>query len=156
MRAVAAFAGTGGAVVGICNGFQVLCEAGLLPGRLVGNASGRFVCRDVRMRVEGRPSVITQGLPATVRLPVAHGAGRWEADPEVRTAVEARGGIVLRYVGAPPAGCDVAGVCNEAGNVVGLMPHPERHVEAALGGTDGRLLLASLLGARPRPGAAAS
>ncbi len=154
IRAVTAFARDGGTVLGICNGFQVLCEAGLLPGRLVGNASGRFVCRDVGLRIDGAACVLTRGLSGTLRLPVAHGAGRWEADAVTRAAVEARGGIVLRYVGEGPAGSDVAGVCDASGSVVGLMPHPERHVEEALGGTDGRRLLATMLGRATGPGGA--
>jgi phosphoribosylformylglycinamidine synthase len=157
MTAVKAFAADGGPVLGVCNGFQILCEAGLLEGALVRNASLRFACRDVHVRVEGRPTPWTQAIPAarTLRLPIAHAEGRYVAADAER--LEGEGQVVFRYVdesGDPTAGANpngsvggIAGVCNPAGNVVGLMPHPERAVEALLGGgEDGRMLFESLLG----------
>ncbi len=133
------FAREGGPVLGICNGFQVLCELGLLPGALLPNAHGRFLCREIALEVAGRTTPFTAGLPPRVRLPVAHGAGRWYADDATRARVHHYGGVVLRYEGGAPNGSldDVAALCSESGNVVGMMPHPERHVEAILGGTDG-------------------
>jgi phosphoribosylformylglycinamidine synthase subunit PurQ / glutaminase len=142
------FAAGGGLVLGICNGFQILCEAGLLPGVLLRNESLRFVCRDVRLRVE------RDDLPFTVRcsagqrlsIPVKHGDGRWYATDEVYERLVASRQIVLRYA-EPVNGSahDVAGVCNEAGNVLGLMPHPEHAVDPLLGSDDGALILASLV-----------
>jgi phosphoribosylformylglycinamidine synthase len=145
MRAVAAFAAEGGLVLGICNGFQILCEAGLLPGVLRANASLSFVCRDVRLRVE------RTDLPFTARcthrrelvIPVKHGEGCY-----IRPDGLADEQIVLRYL-EPCNGStdDIAGVCNEAGNVLGLMPHPEHAVDPLLGSADGALILASLVDA---------
>jgi len=141
--AVCKFAAAGGLVLGICNGFQVLCEAGLLPGALVRNESLRFVCRDVRLTVE------RDDLPCTGRgsggqqlvLPVKHGDGRYLPPPDLDPAQ-----IVLRYVDNPNGSVEnIAGVCNEAGNVMGLMPHPEHAVDPLLGSDDGALLLASLV-----------
>ncbi len=133
------FARAGGPVLGICNGFQVLCEIGLLPGVLLPNAHGRFLCRDVPLAVGGRRTPFTAALPERIRLPIAHGAGRWHADDATVEQVAGYGGLVMRYAGGAPNGSlrDVAGICNADGNVVGMMPHPERHVEALLGGTDG-------------------
>jgi phosphoribosylformylglycinamidine synthase subunit PurQ / glutaminase len=146
--AVKEFADAGGLVLGICNGFQVLCEAGLLPGVLLQNDSLRFICRDVPLLVE------RDDLPFTTRctqgqqlvIPVKHGDGRWFAPPELVTELEANRQIVLRY-GEPCNGStgDVAGVCNERGNVMGLMPHPEHAVDPLLGSADGALILASLV-----------
>ena len=157
MAAVEQFARQGGPVLGICNGFQVLCEAGLLPGALLRNASLRFICRWVHVVVERTHTPWTAALtPGTVlRLPIAHGEGRYFADPETLAELEARGQVVLRYCDAQgrvgeasnPNGSvnHIAGVCNSARNVVGLMPHPERGADPILGGDDGRHLLASLL-----------
>ncbi len=146
--AVVRFAEAGGLVLGICNGFQILCEAGLLPGILLQNETLRFVCRDVGVRVE------RDDLPFTLRcsegqrlsIPVKHGDGRWFAPPELVSELEANGQIVLRYT-EPVNGSvgDVAGVCNESGTVMGLMPHPEHAVDPLLGSADGALLLASLV-----------
>jgi phosphoribosylformylglycinamidine synthase I len=150
-RATAAtceFAAAGGLVLGICNGFQVLCEAGLLPGVLLRNESLRFVCRDVGLVVERDDlpftSLCTEGQRLTI--PVKHGDGRWFATPEVYEELLARRQVVLRYA-QPVNGSahDVAGVCNEAGNVMGLMPHPEHAVDPLLGSDDGALILASLV-----------
>ncbi|HXH97181.1 MAG TPA: phosphoribosylformylglycinamidine synthase subunit PurQ [Gaiellaceae bacterium] len=150
-RATAAaceFAAAGGFVLGICNGFQVLCEAGLLPGVLLRNESLRFVCRDVELVVERDDLPFTSHCTAGQRLtiPVKHGDGRWFATPEVYAELLSRRQIVLRYA-EPVNGSthDVAGVCNETGNVLGLMPHPEHAVDPLLGSDDGALILASLV-----------
>ena len=152
MRAVAAFAADGGPVLGICNGFQVLCEAGLLPGVLRPNALLSFVCRDVRLVVERADSPFTSRCRPHQRLtiPVKHGDGCWFAPPETVAELEAAGRIVLRYAdGENPNGSigDVAGVLSEDGNVMGLMPHPEHAVDPLLGSGDGALVLASMLDA---------
>jgi phosphoribosylformylglycinamidine synthase I len=142
------FAAAGGLVLGICNGFQVLCEAGLLPGVLLRNESLRFVCRDVGLVVERDDLPFTSHCTAGQRLtiPVKHGDGRWFATPEVYAELLSRRQIVLRYA-EPVNGSahDVAGVCNETGNVLGLMPHPEHAVDPLLGSDDGALILASLV-----------
>jgi len=160
MRAVGAFAGDGGLVLGICNGFQVLTEAGLLPGVLRPNASLSFICRDVALRVERTDTPFTSRCTDGVELtiPVKHGEGCWFADPEQVAELDAAGQLVLRYApGANPNGAvaDVAGVLNEDGNVFGLMPHPEHAVDALLGSTDGALLLGSLVDAARLSAAAA-
>jgi phosphoribosylformylglycinamidine synthase len=146
--AVVAFAEAGGLVLGICNGFQVLCEAGLLPGVLLRNESLRFVCRDVRLTVERDDLAFTSRCSAgqTIVIPVKHGDGRWYAPSDLVQHLEANRQIVLRYA-EPCNGSvhDVAGVCNEQGNVMGLMPHPEHAVDPLLGSADGALLLASLV-----------
>jgi phosphoribosylformylglycinamidine synthase subunit PurQ / glutaminase len=150
-RATAAtceFAAEGGLVLGICNGFQVLCEAGLLPGALLRNESLRFVCRDVSLVVERDDLPFTSHCTAGQRLmiPVKHGDGRWFATPEVYDELLSRRQVVLRYAGPVNGSAhDVAGVCNEAGNVLGLMPHPEHAVDPLLGSDDGALILASLV-----------
>ena len=152
MRAVAEFADGGGLVLGICNGFQVLTEAGLLPGALRPNASLSFVCRDVPIVVE-RPdtpftSRCTPGQELTI--PVKHGDGCWFADEELLAELEERGQLVLRYsAGGNPNGAvaDVAGVTNNDGNVLGLMPHPEHAVDPLLGSVDGAQILGSLVDA---------
>src|SRR4051812_1331564 len=140
MEAVTRFAADGGPVVGICNGFQVLTEAGLLPGALQRNAGLKFVCRTVPVTVESSASVLTAGLApgSRLRLPVNHGEGSYVCDGATLARLRADGRIVLRYVDNPNGSLDdIAGVANEAGNVVGLMPHPERAVEAVLGSEDG-------------------
>jgi phosphoribosylformylglycinamidine synthase subunit PurQ / glutaminase len=156
MEAVAAFAAEGGLVLGICNGFQILCEAGLLPGVLRPNASLSFVCRDVRLTVERSDTPFTArcvvGQPLTI--PVKHGEGCWFAPDELAADLLDRGQVVLRY--AEPcngSAADVAGVVNEERNVMGLMPHPEHAVDPLLGSADGALILASLVdAARDRVG----
>jgi phosphoribosylformylglycinamidine synthase len=152
MQAVCSFAEEGGLVLGICNGFQVLCEAGLLPGALRPNVSLSFVCRNVTLEVARTDTPFTSrcrpGQELTV--PVKHGEGCWFADPEEVADLEGTGQVVLRYAaGENPNGsvADVAGVANEAGNVFGLMPHPEHAVDPLLGSTDGRLILGSLVDA---------
>jgi phosphoribosylformylglycinamidine synthase len=147
MAAVADFAAAGGLVLGICNGFQVLCEAGLLPGVLRPNVSLSFVCRDVPVRVERTDTPFTSRCAEgqTLVMPVKHGEGSWYADEELYAALDANGQIVLRYEGAVNGSVgDVAGIVNETGNVLGLMPHPEHAVDPLLGSADGALLLASL------------
>jgi phosphoribosylformylglycinamidine synthase subunit PurQ / glutaminase len=152
MRAVSAFAEDGGLVLGICNGFQILTEAGLLPGVLRANASLSFVCRDVPVRVARTDTPFTSRctLDESLVIPVKHGEGCWFADPDLLADLEANGQLLLRYeAGANPNGAiaDVAGVLNEAGNVFGLMPHPEHAVDPLLGSTDGAAILGSLVDA---------
>jgi len=149
MEAVARHARAGGPVLGICNGFQVLCEASLLPGALLPNEGLRFLCRQVEIEVVAAHTAFTAELKAGERLsvPVKHMSGRWFASPELLAELEARDQIVFRYVaGQNPNGslAGVAGVSNEAGNVVGLMPHPEHAVDALTGSTDGLKLLRSV------------
>jgi phosphoribosylformylglycinamidine synthase len=152
LQAVSAFAAEGGLVLGICNGFQVLTEAGLLPGALRPNASLSFVCRDVPLTVERTDTAFTSrcAVGQTLTIPVKHGEGCWFADEELLAQLEATGQLALRYAdGSNPNGAvaDVAGVLNEDGNVFGLMPHPEHAVDALLGSTDGALILGSLVDA---------
>ncbi len=127
-------------VLGICNGFQVLCEAGLLPGALTRNAGLRFVCRDQRLRVENAATYWTRAYEpdSTVVIPVKHGDGRYAADPATISQLEAEGRVVMRYVGGNPNGslADIAGVCSADGRIVGLMPHPEHAVETLTGPTE--------------------
>ena len=148
MRDVVERADAGLPVLGICNGFQVLTEAGLLPGALMRNAGLDFVCRDVSLTVGDSRSRFTSGYAAgeTVRVPVAHHDGNYVADAETLDRLEGEGQVALRYA-EPVNGSarDIAGLVNARGNVLGMMPHPERRVEAAHGGTDGRRLFESLL-----------
>lgn len=150
MRAVVDAAARGTYVLGICNGFQVLTEAGLLPGALMRNAGIKFVCRDVALRVENTQSAFTSGYQAgeVIHLPVAHHDGNYFADSETLDRLEGEGRVAFRYA-APVNGSarDIAGILNETGNVLGMMPHPERVVEAAHGGIDGRRLFEALLAA---------
>ncbi len=150
MAAVSAFAADGGVVLGICNGFQILTEAGLLPGALRPNASLSFVCRDVQVVVESDETPVTSRCTAGQRItiPVKHGDGCWFADDDLLAELEEGRQVVFRYAaGANPNGSvgDVAGVTNAARNVVGLMPHPEHAVDPLLGTTDGALLIGSLV-----------
>jgi phosphoribosylformylglycinamidine synthase I len=150
MRAVAEFAADGGFVLGICNGFQVLCEAGLLPGVLRANESLSFVCRDVPVRVERNdvPFLAACETGQRLTIPVKHGEGCYFTDDELLAQLDANGQIVLRYDGDNPNGSidDIAGVVNADGNVMGLMPHPEHAVDPLLGSTDGALVLQALVG----------
>jgi len=150
MAAVSRFADNGGLVLGICNGFQVLCEAGLLPGALCPNASLSFVCRDVRLRVERTDTAFTSRADAGQRLtvPIKHGEGCYFADEELLAELEQNGQVVLRYEENPNGSvAAIAGVANEAGTVFGLMPHPEHAVDPLLGSADGALILGSLVDA---------
>ncbi len=149
MEAVAAFARAGGPVLGICNGFQVLCEAGLLPGALLGNVGRRFVCGQVELEVLNARTPFTCACSPGQRLsiPVKHTTGRYYAPEEMLDDLEAHEQIVLRYAsGVNPNGSarDIAGVLNRAGNVLGLMPHPEHAVDHLTGSTDGLELFTSL------------
>jgi len=157
MDAVRGFAARGGLVLGVCNGFQILCESGLLPGVLMRNARLKFICRDVYLKVERSDSPFTAGYNAgqVIRVPVAHGEGNYEADEETIRRLEGEGRVLYRYC-SPDGVVDeasningaadsIAGIVNEAGNVLGMMPHPENHVEPIMGSTDGRGLFAGLV-----------
>ena len=151
MRAVAEKAAKGVMVMGVCNGFQILLEAGLLPGALMRNATLKFVCREVRLEVANANTAFTRGYAPgqIIRCPVAHHDGNYFADPETLARIEGEGRVVFRYAeGTNPNGSinDIAGIVSEAGNVLGLMPHPENLIEAAHGGDDGRALFEGVLG----------
>ena len=157
MQAVTAFATAGGPVIGICNGFQVLLEAGLLPGAMLRNRSLHFRCEYVHVRVEQTDTAFTRSCRRgqALRMPIAHGEGNYYAEPDVLERLERNGQIVFRYVNAAGDASDesnpngsihnIAGITNEARNVVGLMPHPERACELALGSADGRALFESVI-----------
>ena len=150
MAAVSDFAASGGPVLGICNGFQILCEAGLLPGVLRPNAQLEFVCADVTVRVENAASPLLAGcsLGDELVIPVKHGDGNWFATPDLLDQLVANRQIALRYTQDVNGALDrVAGVTNEAGNVLGLMPHPEHAVDPLLGPTGGEPILRSLIAA---------
>jgi phosphoribosylformylglycinamidine synthase I len=168
MRTVQEFAGGGGLVLGICNGFQILCEAGLLPGALVRNRSLLFVCETARVRVEttATPFTSTCALGEILTIPIKHGEGCYVADGETLRVLEEEARVVLRYVDesgrtapeANPNGSlnNIAGITNEGRNVLGLMPHPEHAVEKVLGGEDGLRIFNAIIahqaeGARPAP-----
>ncbi len=157
LKSVADFAAQGGLVIGICNGFQILCEAGLLPGALIRNKSLQFICQNVYMRVEQTKTPFTSACkPGQVlKLPIAHGEGNYFSDPEGMKKLEDKGSIVVRYCDPQGALTDeanpngslqsVAGICNENRNVFGLMPHPDRSCEDALGSHDGLYIWQSIL-----------
>ncbi len=150
MEAVARFASAGGPVLGICNGFQILTEAGLLPGALVKNRGLRFLCAPARVRVASGRSVLTGGvdLGAELQIPVNHFSGSYVCDARTLDELRDADRVVLRYVDNPNGSIDdIAGITNPGGNVVGLMPHPERASDALLGSTDGLLLLRAMVGA---------
>jgi phosphoribosylformylglycinamidine synthase subunit PurQ / glutaminase len=150
MRAVVEAAAQGRTVVGICNGFQVLTEAGLLPGALMRNAGIKFVGRDVALSVANSQTAFTSRYDAGERVtfPVAHHDGNYFADAETLDRIEGEGRVVFRYAEAVNGSArDIAGIINDAGNVIGMMPHPERMIEAAHGGTDGRRMFEGLLAA---------
>jgi phosphoribosylformylglycinamidine synthase I len=156
MDAVRAFADKGGLVLGVCNGFQILCEAGLLPGVLMRNAQLKFICKDVHLKVERSGTPFARGYNAgqVIRVPVAHGEGNFVADADTIARIEGEGRVVFRYCApdgtvSPASNVNgstnaIAGIVSERGNVLGMMPHPENHVEAAIGSTDGRGLFAGL------------
>lgn len=159
MEEVIAFAKRGGKVLGICNGFQILLEAGLLPGAMLRNESLKFVCQDVYLRTETSDTPFTRTIPAgtVLRIPVAHAEGNYFLDDEGLARLEDNGQVVFRYAEADgtitrranPNGArnNIAGIVNEQRNVLGMMPHPERLSEAVLGGEDGRRIFESLIGA---------
>jgi phosphoribosylformylglycinamidine synthase subunit PurQ / glutaminase len=148
MQAVVEAAGRGVPVLGVCNGFQILTEAGLLPGALMRNAGIRFVCRSVRLKVENSQSIFTSGYDAgeEVSIPVAHHDGNYFADDATLDRLEGEGRVAFRYA-EPVNGSarNIAGLLNSAGNVLGMMPHPERMIEAMQGGSDGRRLFEGLI-----------
>jgi phosphoribosylformylglycinamidine synthase len=157
MRAVEKFACAGGLVLGICNGFQILCEAGLLPGALTRNAGLRFICRQVHIRVEttDTPFTVEAKSGQALKMPIAHAEGNYFCDEATLAELERNHQIVFRYTtpegheeaAANPNGslANIAGVCNRDRNVMGLMPHPDRSVEAVLGSTDGLVIFRSLI-----------
>ena len=157
MDAVREFANGGGLVLGVCNGFQILCESGLLPGVLMRNAVLKFICHDVHLRVERSDTPFTRGYNAgqVIRVPIAHGEGNYEADEETLQRLEGEGRVLYRYCSAAGvvdersnvngAAQSIAGIVNARGNVLGMMPHPENHVEDIMGCTDGRGLFAGLV-----------
>src|ERR1700680_2388537 len=157
MDAVRAFAAGGGLVLGVCNGFQILCEAGLLPGVLMRNARLKFICRDVHLRVERSDTPFTRGYNAgqIIRVPVAHGEGNYEADEETLKRIEGEGRVLYCYLSADGvvdersningAARSISDIVTCAGNVLGMMPHPQNQVEAIMGCTDGRGLFAGLV-----------
>jgi phosphoribosylformylglycinamidine synthase len=148
MRPLEEFARGGGPVLGVCNGFQVLCEAHLLPGVLLQNTHMRFVCDRVRVRIEATDTPWTSGCERgeELALPVAHNEGNYFADPETLARLEDEERVVLRYLENPNGSAnDIAGVCNEGRNVVGIMPHPERVSDPALGSDEGLRILRSVL-----------
>jgi phosphoribosylformylglycinamidine synthase subunit PurQ / glutaminase len=148
MKAVVEHANNGGLVLGICNGFQILCEAHLLPGALIRNRRLKFVCDWMRVRVESANSPFTNACRngQILRLPIAHGEGCYFAEPRVIEQLRREDRVLLRYCDNPNGSLDdIAGICNERRNVFGLMPHPERASEAVLGSKDGRLIFESIL-----------
>ncbi len=157
MASVAEFAAAGGYVWGICNGFQILCEANLLPGVLLRNSNQQFICKNVYLKSQTRNSALTSAIPsaAVLKIPIAHAEGRYHADEATLKALQANDQILFRYCDeqgnisatANPNGAfdNIAGICNERRNVFGMMPHPERASEVILGNTDGRVLFESLL-----------
>ncbi|HWG83929.1 MAG TPA: phosphoribosylformylglycinamidine synthase subunit PurQ [Deinococcales bacterium] len=153
MTAVRDFAVRGGPVIGICNGFQVLTEAGLLPGALLPNECTHFLCQDVTLRVERADTPFTGAYQAgdVLRIPIAHNEGNYTADPETLARLEGEGRVVFRYLDNPNGSLnDIAGIVNERGNVLGLMPHPERASEAELGSSDGLGVFRSLIDSATR------
>lgn len=157
MNSVTEYAASGGAVIGICNGFQVLVEAGLLPGALIKNSSLKFVCKWVHLRLENNDTLFTSQMQKgeVLRVPVAHGEGNYFCSPQVLEELKEENRIIFRYVSPEGEGTDesnpngsidnIAGISNKEGNVLGMMPHPERCSEAIMGGTDGRAIFESLI-----------
>ena len=164
MQAVIEFAHRGGLVWGICNGFQILCEAGLLPGVLLRNANQQFICKNVHLKAMSSHSPVTKLIPGNqvLKIPIAHAEGRYFASDEVLESLQANDQILFKYCTpegeinavANPNGAlhNIAGICNAGRNVVGMMPHPERASESVLGNTDGRILFESLLNAQVMAG----
>lgn len=156
MKAVVEFANKGGIVIGICNGFQILCEAGLLPGTLLRNSNQKFICKNTFLKLRTTETPLTKGLPlgTVLKIPVAHADGRYYASPDVIEKLRANQRILFQYCEENGKVTDeaningsvmnIAGICNKNRNVMGMMPHPERACEKVLGNTDGGLLLESL------------
>lgn len=157
MEKVIEFAGKGGNVFGVCNGFQILAEAGLVPGALLHNSERRFICKNVHIKAENNDTLVTSAVPANkaLKIPIAHGEGRFYTDDATLKQITANGQILFRYCDengnvTPESNVNgsldnIAGVCNAGKNVFGMMPHPERAADPALGNTDGRLLFESIL-----------
>ena len=157
MTKVVEFANKGGYVFGVCNGFQILCEAGLLPGALLHNTERKFICKNVFIKAQTKDTLLTQAVPQdkALKIPIAHGEGRFYADENTLKQMNANGQILFRYCDengniTPEANANgaienIAGVCNAGKNVFGMMPHPERCADPELGNTDGKLLFKSLL-----------
>lgn len=159
MKEIVDFASKGGRVFGVCNGFQILCEAGLLPGALLHNSEHQFICRNVYIKAEHQNSVITSLTDPNkaLKIPIAHGQGNYYADEKTLKDIEANGQVLFRYcdengsisAASNPNGSmnNIAGISNKEGNVFGMMPHPERAADTELGNTDGRIIFESLLSA---------
>jgi phosphoribosylformylglycinamidine synthase subunit PurQ / glutaminase len=157
MRDVIAKAKAGTPVLGICNGFQILCESGLLPGVLMRNASLKFICRDVHLKVENTSTIYTQTYKKAevIKIPIAHAEGNYFSDKDTLDRLEGEGRVVFRYCDAAgkvaPETCpngaqrNIAGICDATGRILGMMPHPERLIEPALGGSDGRRMFESVI-----------
>lgn len=158
MEKVIEHANNGGYVLGVCNGFQILCESGLLPGALLHNDNQKFICKNVYLKPENNSSKVTQGLDQSrgYKIPIAHGEGRYFASDEILKSLNENDQVLFRYCDAEgniskednPNGSleNIAGICNDGGNVFGMMPHPERAADEELGNTDGKLLFESILG----------
>lgn len=157
MQSVIAFANEGGLVIGVCNGFQILCEAGLLPGALLRNENQKFICKNIYLKTSTQDSLITRGIDSNraLKIPIAHAEGRYYADAETLAKLQINDQILFEYcdteanvnAAANPNGAlaNIAGICNEGRNVFGMMPHPERAAEEMLSNTDGKLLFEALL-----------
>lgn len=156
MDSIMAHAQKGGFVLGVCNGFQILCESGLLPGALLHNNSRKFICKNVHIKVEATDTVLTNSVPANaLKIPIAHGEGKYFADAETMASLKNNNQILFKYCDAQgniteeanPNGAtdNIAGVCNAGRNVFGMMPHPERAADTLLGNTDGKSLFESIL-----------
>lgn len=157
MEEVVKFAGKGGYVFGVCNGFQILCEAGLVPGALLHNNERKFICKNVYIKAQNNETLVTNAVPANkaLQIPIAHGEGKFYADEATLKKMNANGQIIFRYCDVDgnitpesnPNGAteNIAGVCNEGKNVFGMMPHPERAADTTLSNTDGRFLFESIL-----------
>lgn len=157
MKEVIEFANKGGIVIGICNGFQILCESGLLPGALLHNNQHQFICKNIFIKAEHQDSLLTSQIPskAVLKIPIAHGEGKYYTDATTLASLEENGQILFRYCdengkvieASNPNGSlqDIAGICNASKNVFGMMPHPERAADVNLGNTDGKIIFESIL-----------